>query len=126
MEGIPYPVVRQHDFPEANEVQLATLELLVKTTWLYPTANVLSCKMNRMLSMSTFKMKTIPDDFWKQEVAGWEQQVWAGMQIAVSRHAIGPEEGDPYADGGYFIAPKTEGERTLCAAQKMKKNGGFV
>lgn len=125
MEGVPHPLHIEQDFPEANEVQRAILELLIRSTWLHPTSDVLSCKVNTMISLNEFTVKDIPDDFWKQEVLGWEQETWGALQVMVSRHAIGPEEGDPSADG-YRIEPKTEGEWTLCGAQKMKKTGGFV
>jgi hypothetical protein len=68
---------------------------------------------------------SMPDDYWKREVLGWEQEVWAAMQMAVSQYAIGPKASDPFADA-YVIAPQTEGEKALCGAQKMKKSGGFV
>jgi hypothetical protein len=125
LEGVPFPYLHEKDFPEANEVQRATIELLIKSAWIHPTSDVLSCKVNTMISLNEFTTAALPDDFWKQEVLGWEQQTWGAMQIMVSRHAIGPEEGDPSAKG-YRIAPKTEGERTLCAAQKMRRTGGFV
>ncbi|KAI4607715.1 hypothetical protein J4E80_009456 [Alternaria sp. BMP 0032] len=125
MEGVPHPLHIEQDFPEANEVQRAILELLIRSTWLHPTSDVLSCKVNTMISLNEFTVRDIPDDFWKQEVLGWEQETWGALQVMVSRHAIGPEEGDPLADG-YRIEPKTEGEWTLCGAQKMKKTGGFV
>jgi len=125
MQGIPHAIMNEDDYPEANEVQRATIQLLIKSAWLHPTKNVLSLKVTTMISLAEFKMRVIPDDFWKQEVIGWEQQTWGGMQVMVSRHAIGPEEGDPFADG-YGMVPETKGERTLCAAQKMNKTGGFV
>ena len=67
----------------------------------------------------------LPNDFWRQEVLGWEQEQWAAMQIMMSQYAIGPKASDPLADG-YWIKPVTEGEKALCGAQKMRKSGEFV
>jgi hypothetical protein len=56
---------------------------------------------------------------------GWEQESWAGMQIMVPQYAIGPKARDKLADR-YVIPTSTDGEKTLCGAQKMKKSGEFV
>lgn len=78
-----------------------------------------------MMSRGDFDVSGLPNNFWKQEVLGWEQEVWAAMQIQVSQHATGPQLGDPFA-GEIYLRPETEGEKALCGAQRMKKSGGFV
>jgi hypothetical protein len=47
------------------------------------------------------------------------------MQIMVPQYAIGPKARDKLADR-YVIPTSTDGEKTLCGAQKMKKSGEFV
>ncbi|KAI4684749.1 uncharacterized protein J4E88_004190 [Alternaria novae-zelandiae] len=124
-EGVPYHTFRDFDFPEANSVQRAVLQLIVKAVWLHATVNVMSCKVTTMMSRGDFDIPSVPNGFWKQEVLGWEQEVWAAMQIQVSQHASGPQFGDPFKDD-VFLKPETEGEKALCGAQKMRKSGGFV
>lgn len=67
----------------------------------------------------------LPSDYWKQEILAWEQESWAGLQIALSQYAIGPKASDDLADN-YWSKPDTEGEKALCSAMKMKKSGSFV
>ncbi|KAI4631716.1 uncharacterized protein J4E87_002422 [Alternaria ethzedia] len=124
-EGVPYHTFRDFDFPEANSVQRAVLQVIVKAVWLHATVNIMSCKVTTMMSRGDFDIPSVPNGFWKQEVLGWEQEVWAAMQIQVSQHASGPQFGDPFKDD-VFLKPETEGEKALCGAQKMRKSGGFV
>lgn len=106
-------------------MQRALIQLLINSSWLYQSVNVVSCKVTTLMSKNDFNMEPLPDDFWKQEVIGWEYETWAAMQIAVSNYAIGPQSIDPYEDG-YLLKPETQGEKALCGVQKMKKTGGFV
>lgn len=124
-EGVPYHTFRDFDFPEANSVQRAVLQLIVKAVWLHATVNVMPCKVTTMMSRGDFDIPSVPNGFWKQEVLGWEQKVWAAMQIQVSQYASGPKFGDPFKDN-VFLRPETEGDKALCGAQNMRKSGGFV
>ncbi|CAN9099345.1 unnamed protein product [Alternaria alternata] len=112
-------------FPDSSSMQQAVLQLLIMSSWLHTTARVQTNQASDLEGRSTYMIPSMPDDFWKREVLGWEQEVWAAMQMAVSQYAIGPKASDPFADA-YVIAPQTEGEKALCGAQKMKKSGGFV
>jgi hypothetical protein len=70
----------------------------------------------------------IPEGFWKEEVLGWEQEAWAGLQIAMAQYAkgaIGSDTPDQPVKG-FFLVPDSEGKKAMCQAQKMKKSGGFV
>ncbi|KAF2727987.1 hypothetical protein EJ04DRAFT_581657 [Polyplosphaeria fusca] len=68
---------------------------------------------------------SLPDDQWVKEIVGWESHTWASLQIAIEKYATGAKSIDPYADS-YIKAPETDGEKALCAKQRMKKSGGFV
>ncbi|KAB2107082.1 hypothetical protein AG0111_0g5246 [Alternaria gaisen] len=124
-EGLPYHEMNKTHFPDSSSMQQAVLQLLIMSSWLHTTARVQTNQASDLEGRSTYMIPSMPDDFWKREVLGWEQEVWAAMQMAVSQYAIGPKASDPFADA-YVIAPQTEGEKALCGAQKMKKSGGFV
>jgi hypothetical protein len=106
-------------------MQRAILQQLVVSIWISDTKRVKTNKVTKRMSHSGATIDNLPDDFWKQEVVGWEQESWAGLQIAFSSYAIGPKASDELADI-YWIKPETAGEKALCTAQKMKKSGGFV
>jgi len=122
---VPKP---ERDFPEASNMQRALLELVIKASWMSRSADTSSLQATKLLVNGRNKIDKIPDGFWKQEVLGWEQESMAGLQIAVSKYAIGGDGADTegQADDGWFMKPENESEMKLCAAQKMKKSGGFV
>lgn len=68
---------------------------------------------------------TLPDDQWIKELSNWVSSSWAGIQILVADHAIGPSVRDPDAKLN-GLPPANEGEKALCGMQKMRKPGGFV
>ncbi|RAR10171.1 hypothetical protein DDE82_001446 [Stemphylium lycopersici] len=125
MRATPHFELRDTEFPEANSMQRAVLQLLTMSDWLYQTQDIQSCKLSDQINQGNGNTVSLPKDFWKQEVLAWEQEHWAAMQIAVSRYAIGPKTIDPLADG-FLLEPQTEGEKALCGVQKMKKSGQFV
>jgi hypothetical protein len=106
-------------------MQRAVLQQLVFSIWITDTVGIKTSKAAKCVSTSEPTIDNLPDDFWKQEVYGWEQESWAGLQIAFSQYAIGPKASDELADR-YWIKPETQGEKTLCSAMKMKKSGEFV
>ena len=67
----------------------------------------------------------LPDDQWIEEVVNWESYVWAGLQIAVADHALGPQLRVPEPSPAIVLANSTA-EKALCKMQKMRKAGGFV
>jgi hypothetical protein len=115
------------DFPDLNNsVQRVILENLLIASWLYTTSDARSNKAaERQRSHGGAIIESIPDGFWKEEVLAWEQEAMASLQIAMTQYAIGHKVRDEMADR-YWKEPKTEGEKKLCKAQKMKKTGGFV
>ncbi|KAH7372353.1 hypothetical protein BKA66DRAFT_423129 [Pyrenochaeta sp. MPI-SDFR-AT-0127] len=113
------------NFPEANEIQRALLQLIVFSSYLYDFAHTDTCQASSLIKRADARIESLPDDQWKQEVVGWEKETWAALQILVSQYAIGPKVSDPLADN-YWIHPETRAEKTLCGAQKMTKSGDFV
>jgi hypothetical protein len=68
---------------------------------------------------------SLPDDQWTKELKRWESSAWATLQIGIPYFATGPLQGGSWAKGNYTMS-KTDGEKTLCGMQKMRKSGGFV
>ncbi|KAF2729630.1 hypothetical protein EJ04DRAFT_588412 [Polyplosphaeria fusca] len=50
---------------------------------------------------------------------------WASLQIYIADYAIGPTVRDPVSSN-FTAPPATDGEKTLCSAMKMRKQGGFA
>lgn len=121
----PFFDLRPEDFPEANGMQRAVLQQLVFSIWLSDSAGIGTNQAARKMGTSEALIDHLADDFWKQEVIGWEKETWAALQIAFSQYAIGPRATDELADR-YWIKPETDGEKSLCNATKMKKSGEFV
>jgi hypothetical protein len=109
-------------------MQRALLELVISASYLSHTADVLTSKVAKRMLSQKVEIESLPSDFWKQEVLAWEQESYAGVQIAMSRYATGGvgAEAEDQADDAWWIKPGTEGEKNLCKMQKMKKSGGFV
>jgi hypothetical protein len=85
----------------------------------------LTCMASKRMLSSEATIEGLPDDLWKQEVQMWERESWAQFQIAIAQYAIGPKVSDDLSDR-YWSKPETDGEKSLCAAMKMKKSGGFA
>lgn len=68
---------------------------------------------------------TLPNDQWIIEAKRLMAFDLAYMQVLFPDYAIGPEVRASQIREG-VDRPVTEGERQLCAAQKMRKAGGFV
>jgi hypothetical protein len=121
----PFYDLRPKDFSEASGMQRAVLQQLVFSLWISDTAGITTSKAGYRMGTSSAVIDSIPNGFWKEEVLAWEQESWAALQIAIAQYAIGPKASDELADK-YWIKPKTDGEKALCAAMKMKKTGDFV
>jgi hypothetical protein len=106
-------------------MQRAVLQQLVFSTWIKDTADITTSKASKRMGNTEATIDSLPYDFWKQEVIAWEQETWAGFQIAISQYAIGPKASDELADR-YWLKPETEAEKSLCSAMKMKKSGEFA
>jgi hypothetical protein len=59
---------------------------------------------------------------WYIELIGWETELWAMFQIAITDWAIGPS----VRAGGNWEKPATPAEKQLCGMQKMKVSGNVV
>jgi hypothetical protein len=68
----------------------------------------------------------IPDNQWVTEVLHVQNVAWANMQTVIADYAIGPHARYPGGDDGLVTKPMTQGQKSLCGMQKMRKSGGFV
>jgi hypothetical protein len=109
-------------------MQRAILGLVIGASWLSPTVDVPTCKAAKRMAETQPVIDSLPNDFWKEEILGWEKESWARMQIAMSRYAIGADGSDTpgQKEDNWWIKPTSDGEKALCSAQKMRKSGGFV
>jgi hypothetical protein len=109
-------------------MQRALLELVVSAAYLSLTEDSTTCKASKLVLAAKLQIESLPPDFWKKEVLGWEQESFASMQIAMSYYSIGGPGAvaEKEADDAWWLKPTTEAEKKLCKAQKMKKSGGFV
>lgn len=81
-ELIPLPgTVKAHDFPEASDIQLAALQLLVTSSGRYDTAAAAGTlsKVQDLADISGGQILSLPNDQWVQEVIAWEKYIWASM-----------------------------------------------
>lgn len=102
------------------------MRLLAKYAYLVDIANNQKLDISSKVSnVEEIIPSKIPNDQWITEVEGWESYSWSSLQILMTDYAIGPKARDPQGQG-YEMAPQTDGDRQLCGAQRMKKNGGFV
>jgi hypothetical protein len=125
MQYLPWP---PETFPNATSMQRAVLEVLMQSNWLSHSDSVTSSKVAKLKMHSLDVVESLPNDFWKQEVLGWEQESMASMQIAMTLYATGAPGSDAegQTDDNWWIKPESQGQKTLCSAQKMRKSGGFV
>jgi hypothetical protein len=115
-------------FPEANSMQRAVLRVVIGASWEAHMNSVTTCKASERLIDNEPEILSLPDNFWKEEVLGWEQVSWAGVQFVISQYASGAKGSDApgQSEDKWWIEPKTEGEKKLCSLQKMRRSGGFV
>lgn len=110
-------------FPGASELQVSILELLAKSAMFSDLSQ--SERYEVQLLATDGHVETLPDDQWMKEIKGWEATAWAGHQIAIADHAIGPAVRDPFAKSS-VLPPSKAAQKSLCEMQKMRKSGGFV
>jgi hypothetical protein len=111
------------DFPEASSTQRGIIETLLRASWLFRSAAASEAQANKLISGSV--IDSLPDDFWKREIVARENQILAALQTAMLYYAVGPKALDPDADT-YWHKPETDGEKALCAVQRVKKPSGLV
>ncbi|KAF2004127.1 hypothetical protein P154DRAFT_485871 [Amniculicola lignicola CBS 123094] len=111
------------NFPAANDIQLAALQLLVTSGAMYDQGT--SGTFDALTQNWMGEIASLPNNQWEKEVIRWETIAWAGLQALIADYAIGPKHRDQDADG-YVKPVTTKGEKQLCRAQKMRKSGGFV
>jgi hypothetical protein len=112
------------EFPNASSLQLAVFNLLISSSMLFDIQAANTMLADKLIRIGGF-IPSLPDDQWVKEIVGWESTTWAALQIAVEKYATGAKSIDPSADD-YVKAPETDGEKALCAMQRMRKSGGFV
>jgi hypothetical protein len=119
--------VTQAVFPDANELQLAVLRLIMSSNYAFDHTFT-----GEALLAGSIKAKTnetlpeLPDDQWIKELVWAESKVWAALQVSIADYAIGPTVRDRGVGLNEFIAPVTSGEKQLCGLQKMKHSGDFA
>jgi hypothetical protein len=133
LDGLPAEASRKV-FPDANELQLAVLKLLVTSSYLFDRAKGFPTQVNDYIDAGDAQLKPnefddvkiagIPDDQWRRDLTRAEQVIWASLQAYIADYAIGPTllEGKA-AD---LIPPSTDGEKQLCGVQRVKKSGDVV
>jgi hypothetical protein len=110
------------EFPEATPLQIAFLELLRRILVLKNIFSSGTIKANDIVQDG--RVTGLPDDQWKREIIAWEAFAWAGIQMMLADHAIGPIIRDPLG-ATYSNPPITQGEKSLCNLVKMRRAGGF-
>jgi hypothetical protein len=117
--------VSENDYQGATELQLAALELLITTGFLFDNSGLLKYLNVAEEFGNDQSVTRLPNDKWVQEIYFWEQYVWAQIQIALADYAIGPAARSPEI-GAAVKNGTTSGERQLCGVQKMRSPGNFV
>ena len=72
-----------------------------------------------------FIIAALPDGQWITELASWQANTLAALQIMVPDYALGPQ-GRVGGDDLATVKPSTDAEKKLCGMQKMRKSGDFV
>ncbi|KAF2105559.1 hypothetical protein BDV96DRAFT_509152 [Lophiotrema nucula] len=112
------------DLPGANDVQLATLRLLLASSYYFDMGYAENLRASALVGTGGY-VDSLPNDQWVKEVAGWESTTWAMLQVAVGDYFTGAKARDPYADS-YASLANSEGEKALCTKLRMRRSGGFV
>ncbi|CAO2656658.1 Nn.00g054610.m01.CDS01 [Neocucurbitaria sp. VM-36] len=118
--------VTETNFPEANALQKAVIQLLVNTSYSFDSANPTSEFLTKAMALppSQNVVPKLEDGMWWIELIAWERSVWASIQIAVADWAIGPTVRDGGATN--WTQPSTDAERQLCHMQRMRVSGNIV
>ncbi|KAF2709058.1 hypothetical protein K504DRAFT_408484 [Pleomassaria siparia CBS 279.74] len=114
-------VLSSKDLTGARPIQLAALELLKDMPRLeYATT--------RRLNISAAVLpipSAIPSTQWINEAESWTSYVLSMSQLVFSDYAMGPAARTP-SIRDQVQPPRTDGEKALCNAQKLRKSGGFA
>ena len=119
--------VNPERFPDASDVQIAGIELLVAASNLYHVYNAASkpLKANALVQGNRGMVIALPDDQWVTEALGWERYVWAALQTFVSDYAVGYGAQYPGLQAS-INTTLAKGQKELCNSQRMMKPGGLV
>jgi hypothetical protein len=120
--------VNSTNFPEASEVQIAGLSLILDASSGYSTWNAATKGLNatsKFSSSNGFVTEEFPNDQWVSEVVGWEKYIWATFQAYISDYAVGYSARVPELKE-LLKTNLTKGERELCAMQRMMKPSGMM
>jgi hypothetical protein len=107
-----------------SEIQKAVVDLLSDGIYMFDMFDIAKLRLNQMVDYMGLVDTNIPDTQWITEILGWESDVWSALQIFVSDYAIGPQLRVP--EQLEILKPENTGEKQLCNAQRMRKNGNFV
>ncbi|KAH8707661.1 hypothetical protein GQ44DRAFT_662719 [Phaeosphaeriaceae sp. PMI808] len=116
------------NFPEASDVQIAGLSLILGASFKYSNWNAPSKGLNatsKFSSSNGYVTEEFPKDQWVSEVVGWEKYIWATFQAYISDYAVGYNTRVP-ALKGFLKTNLTKGEKELCAMQRMLKPSGVM
>jgi hypothetical protein len=120
--------VNSTNFPEASDVQMAGLSLILDAGATYSSWNSPATGLNatsRFSGGSGFVTEAFPNDQWVSEVAGWEKYIWATFQAYISDYAVGYSVRVPALKES-LRTNLTNGERELCGKQRMLKPSGVM
>ena len=112
------------NFPQANDVQLALLQILVTSGAMADQNTAISYNLDKKIWGQQYT--SISDKQWEIEVKRWETIAWTGIHTLVTDYAIGPKHRDPNEADTYVKPAMTASERQLCSSQKMRKTGGVM
>lgn len=116
------------NFPEASDLQIAGLSLVVEASSAYSNWNAALKGLNatsKFSSSNGFVTEDFPKDQWVSEVLGWEKYIWATFQAYISDYMVGYSARVP-ALKEYLKTNLTKGERELCSMQRMVKPSGVM
>ena len=77
------------------------------------------------LSLAAMPIDSASSTQWINEATSWSKYLLASTQVILADFAMGPGTRSP-SSKDKIRRPETEGEKTLCGAQKMRKSGGFA
>jgi hypothetical protein len=77
------------------------------------------------ISLAAMPIDSASSTQWINEATSWSKYLLASTQIILADFAMGPGSRSPRSKDKVH-RPETEGEKTLCGAQKMRKSGGFA
>lgn len=115
-------------FPDASDLQMAGLSLVIEASSAYSSWNAPSKGLNATSKFSGgngFVTEDFPKDQWVSEILGWEKYIWATFQAYISDYAVGYSARVP-ALKDFLQTNLTKGERELCSVQRMVKPSGVM